>query len=349
MPTVRVRFEQAVYGSFPFWDRGYALLAHSPGCRPEWLAEFLAACQRYGEPRGGAPEARGLFSPAAEERPLDRRRRQPPGARRPGTPRGPGVPRPLPLAARLPQGGSRPVRPLRGLAGRLDGRDPDLALGSLAGRGPRHAGHSATIPAPSGSRRPWRAAGAWPSRRPGRSTRSRGRSGSRSPIGPGGGPRSRPGPSATATGSTWSPCPAWRASSSTLPTSTRLPTLSPRERVAEGRVRVPASARATALAETSDLAPPLVRETHPIRPRGRGDPGRHPARPRPAADDRDDTRPVAGRPDDRGRAPRPFDRRRSPDHPRRASPRGRGACGTWPSDSGSSPPTPPPATSTRPR
>ena len=42
MPTVRVRFEQAVYGSFPFWDRGYALLAHSPGCRPEWLAEFAA-------------------------------------------------------------------------------------------------------------------------------------------------------------------------------------------------------------------------------------------------------------------------------------------------------------------
>ena len=35
MPTVRVRFEQAVYGSFAFWDRGYALLAHSPGCRPE--------------------------------------------------------------------------------------------------------------------------------------------------------------------------------------------------------------------------------------------------------------------------------------------------------------------------
>ena len=61
MPTVRVRFEQAVYGSFAFWDRGYALLAHSPGCRPEWLAEFLAACQRYGEPRGGSPEACSLF------------------------------------------------------------------------------------------------------------------------------------------------------------------------------------------------------------------------------------------------------------------------------------------------
>ena len=46
----RVSFEQAVYGSFPFWDQGYALLASSPGCRPEWLEEFQAACRRYGEP-----------------------------------------------------------------------------------------------------------------------------------------------------------------------------------------------------------------------------------------------------------------------------------------------------------
>ena len=58
MPTVRVRFEQAVYGSFAFWDRGYALLAHSPGCRPEWLADFLAACQRFGEPPGGSARRR---------------------------------------------------------------------------------------------------------------------------------------------------------------------------------------------------------------------------------------------------------------------------------------------------
>ncbi len=69
MPTVRVRFEQAVYGSFAFWDRGYALLAHSPGCRPEWLAEFLAACQRHGEPRGGSPESRSLFSLRLESGP----------------------------------------------------------------------------------------------------------------------------------------------------------------------------------------------------------------------------------------------------------------------------------------
>src|SRR5689334_96278 len=57
----RVRYEQAVYGSFPFWDRGYAVLARSPGCRPERLADLERACQRYGErPRGAA--AGGLFA-----------------------------------------------------------------------------------------------------------------------------------------------------------------------------------------------------------------------------------------------------------------------------------------------
>ena len=51
--TATCRYEQAVYGSFPFWDKGYALLAHSPGCRPEWLDEFRAVCQKFGErPRG---------------------------------------------------------------------------------------------------------------------------------------------------------------------------------------------------------------------------------------------------------------------------------------------------------
>ncbi len=29
MPVV-IRYEQAVYGSFAFWDRGYAILARSP-------------------------------------------------------------------------------------------------------------------------------------------------------------------------------------------------------------------------------------------------------------------------------------------------------------------------------
>jgi hypothetical protein len=60
--TVEVRFEQAVYGSFPFWDRGYAILAHSAGCRPEWLAALKLACQRYGERPVGTAEAGGFFA-----------------------------------------------------------------------------------------------------------------------------------------------------------------------------------------------------------------------------------------------------------------------------------------------
>ena len=59
---VRVRFEQAVYGSFPFWDKGYAILAQSPGCRPEWLTDLKAACQRHGERPAGAIGAGGLFA-----------------------------------------------------------------------------------------------------------------------------------------------------------------------------------------------------------------------------------------------------------------------------------------------
>src|SRR4051812_19907312 len=61
---VAIRHEQAVYGSFPFWDKGYAVLAQSPGCRPAWLTELRAACQRFGERPGGVParDVRGLFA-----------------------------------------------------------------------------------------------------------------------------------------------------------------------------------------------------------------------------------------------------------------------------------------------
>jgi hypothetical protein len=61
MPVV-IRYEQAVYGSFPFWDKGYATLARSPGCRDEWLADLKAACQRYGERPPHAAEAGGLMA-----------------------------------------------------------------------------------------------------------------------------------------------------------------------------------------------------------------------------------------------------------------------------------------------
>ena len=57
-----IRLEQAVYGSFPFWDRGYAILAHSAGCRPQWLAELKAACQRCGEPPAGLAPSDSIFT-----------------------------------------------------------------------------------------------------------------------------------------------------------------------------------------------------------------------------------------------------------------------------------------------
>ena len=56
-----IRYEQAVYGSFPFWDRGYAVLAKSAGCRSEWLDALRLAGQRYGEPPTGVAEHPGLF------------------------------------------------------------------------------------------------------------------------------------------------------------------------------------------------------------------------------------------------------------------------------------------------
>ena len=57
-----IPFEQAVYGSFPFWDRGYGMLAHSPGCRESWLEGFGLACQKYGEPTAGASANRAIFA-----------------------------------------------------------------------------------------------------------------------------------------------------------------------------------------------------------------------------------------------------------------------------------------------
>lgn len=60
--TVEIGVEQAVYGSFPFWERGYAVLAQSPGCQPAWLDAFRAACQRYGERPRGVIASQGLFA-----------------------------------------------------------------------------------------------------------------------------------------------------------------------------------------------------------------------------------------------------------------------------------------------
>ncbi|QDV33656.1 hypothetical protein [Tautonia plasticadhaerens] len=57
-PRPPVPFEQAVYGSFPFWHRGYDLLGRSPDCRDPWIRAMKETCQRLGErPRGAAPPA----------------------------------------------------------------------------------------------------------------------------------------------------------------------------------------------------------------------------------------------------------------------------------------------------
>lgn len=61
--------EQAVYGSFPFWNRGYAVLARSSGCRPEWLAALKLASQRYGEQPPGIAEADAMFALRIERGP----------------------------------------------------------------------------------------------------------------------------------------------------------------------------------------------------------------------------------------------------------------------------------------
>jgi hypothetical protein len=62
MMTKSVRYEQAVYGSFPFWNRGYAVLARSAGCRPEWVDGLRLAAQRLGEAPTGIAVRECLFA-----------------------------------------------------------------------------------------------------------------------------------------------------------------------------------------------------------------------------------------------------------------------------------------------
>ncbi len=57
-----VHYEQAVYGSFPFWSRGYAVLSRSTGCRAEWLNALKLAGQRFGERPTGVAEQACLFA-----------------------------------------------------------------------------------------------------------------------------------------------------------------------------------------------------------------------------------------------------------------------------------------------
>lgn len=57
-----IRYEQAVYGSFPFWKRGYAVLGRSEGCLPEWLEAMRRACQGFGERPSGVESFRSHFA-----------------------------------------------------------------------------------------------------------------------------------------------------------------------------------------------------------------------------------------------------------------------------------------------
>lgn len=54
-------YEQAVYGSFPFREGGYAPLAHSPRCQPDWLDAFHRACREIGEKPRGAGNLEGMI------------------------------------------------------------------------------------------------------------------------------------------------------------------------------------------------------------------------------------------------------------------------------------------------
>ena len=62
MFPAKIRYEQAVYGSFPFWHRGYAVLARSAGCRAEWLEALQRAGQRFGERPTAVAEKACLFA-----------------------------------------------------------------------------------------------------------------------------------------------------------------------------------------------------------------------------------------------------------------------------------------------
>jgi hypothetical protein len=57
-----IRYEQAVYGSFPFWHRGYSVLARSAACRSEWLDAMRLAAQKFGERPASVPERDCLFA-----------------------------------------------------------------------------------------------------------------------------------------------------------------------------------------------------------------------------------------------------------------------------------------------
>jgi hypothetical protein len=57
-----IHCEQAVYGSFDFWDRGYALLGRSPGLSESDTRAFIDRCRTLGEPSRRSHAWRAFFS-----------------------------------------------------------------------------------------------------------------------------------------------------------------------------------------------------------------------------------------------------------------------------------------------
>lgn len=57
-----IGYEQAVYGSFPFWSRGYAVLTASEGCPASWRDAMKRACGRFGERPARVEPFRSVFA-----------------------------------------------------------------------------------------------------------------------------------------------------------------------------------------------------------------------------------------------------------------------------------------------
>ncbi len=65
---VTITGEQAVFGSFHFWDRGYDILAKSPGCNDPWIRALRRVAGQLGERSRHAPEPGGFISLTLQDR-----------------------------------------------------------------------------------------------------------------------------------------------------------------------------------------------------------------------------------------------------------------------------------------
>ena len=265
------------------------MLAQSPGCRPEWLADFRAACQKLGERPAGAERGGAVRAPAAE-RPLGGRRRRARRGRTTAAGPGPWRSTASSSAREYRKAGSTPS-PSPGpppTTGRP--RRTTLAVGLRGRVGPRRRAPGARVdPRTRRDRGGALAKGGgsrW--RRRGRSTGSPGRSGGRCRPGSRRGPRWRPGRSATATGSTCWPSPDWSGVALDASfTSTRRPVEAGPRPAAESRGRPPASGRdrgsSRAAGRRGESGLALAGAARRDPGAGAGRTGAVPARPRPTS------------------------------------------------------------------